>query len=678
MSFPRPPIPTRPRRVALPSLAGVALVLVTAALLVACGGGGGSADAGAQPPVQDSPTALATAGSGEVLGYVRQRLSARGPQGAAAAESNAPGWFQTTVSFSGAVSRSGTTVQEAGVDEEDLIKTDGTRIYTLQPLATTGQPGSAYARLDIHARDAAGRPQPLGQVDLTGSDGRWMATRGLLLADGTPRLAVVAESTAAWFAEPCPPDTACLAALLPWVPQRPRLHVHLLDASQPAALPAPERLEIDGRLIGSRQIGRMLYLVASHVPQLAFDALPATATAAERQAALDRLSVADVLPSIRVNGGPPQPLVAETDCWLQRANASAQVAITTLTAIDLGSPTWARSSRCFVGGTEAAYLSPTSLVLATSRQDVQTLADGRRAFAPEARTDLHKFAIAGSRIDYRGSGSVAGHLGWDRERASYRMSEHDGHLRVLTFTGTLGWLSPADAGRVAPSPATLTVLREGTGGTLQTVATLPSTQRPAPIGKPGEQVYAVRFVGDRGYVVTFRQTDPLYVLDLSNPADPRTAGELEVPGFSDWLYPLDGGLLFGVGKDANDRGEVLGVKVALFDVRDATRPALLDSRRFGDRGSVTALDFSAHGLALQAGSGRTRLALPMLLMPAGGGAVPQLQLQRFEVDSAARSLAVKPAIAFGSGWTDIGATRGLLLGDQVHLLHGGELLTWGW
>ncbi len=677
MSFPRPPIPTRSPRPVLPSLAALGLALAVVALLSACGGGGGGGEPVTPPPVQNQAT-VSTARSGELLGYVRQRLQARGPQGAAATEAHAPTWFMTSVSTSGLVSRSGTVVQEPGVDEEDLLKTDGTRLYALQPLMSTGQPGSAYARLDIHARDAAGRPQPLGQAMLSSADGAWMTTRGLLLADDLPRLAVVAEGSSGGFGSPCPPGAACLAALLPYVPQRPRLHVHLLDASQPAALPAPERLEIDGRLVGTRQIGRLLYVVASHVPQLAFDQLPATATTAERQAALDRLTVADVLPMVRVNGGAAQPLVTEVDCWLQPANASAQVAITTITTIDLGSPTWARSSRCFVGGTETLYLSASNLYLATTRDQVTILADGRTAFAPEMRTDLHKFALAGAGVSYRASGSVAGHMGWDRERRSHRLSEHNGDLRVLGFTGTLGWLSAADAGRTSPSPATLTVLREGANATLQTVATLPNVQRPAPIGKPGEQVYAVRFAGDRGYVVTFRQVDPLYVLDLSNPADPRTAGELELPGFSDWLYPLEGGLLFGVGKDANDRGEVQGVKVALFDVRDAARPTLLDSRAYGGRGSMTALDTSAHGLSLRAAGGLTRLALPALLTTADGSGPPEQQLLRFQVDGGTRTLATPAAIGLGSGWVDLSATRSLLLGNQVHLLMDGRLQTWDW
>lgn len=657
----------------------VSISLLASAWLAACGGGGDGGGT-APPPAAVNESAVSTAQSGEVLDYVKRKLAARGPQAAVGQTfADLPVWLTTTTTSSGAATRSGTLVQEAGVDEDDLIKVDDTRIYTLQPLQQHERSDNAFAQLTIHSRNPGGRPQVLGEVKLSNLGNDWVATRGMLLAPELPRLAVVGESTGNFWQFPeCPPNMACITALLPWQPTEPRLQVQLLDVSQPQAIATPERLEIDGRLIGTRQIGRMLYLVASHAPNLAYDLLPASATVAERQAALDRLTVADLLPRISVNGGPRQPLVAETDCWLQPANASTQVALTTLTAIDLESPTFARTSRCFVGGTEALYMSPAHVYLATTRHQMQTMANGRLSFAVDTRTDIHKFSIAGAALTYRASGSVNGHLGWDRERTPYRMSEHNGDLRVLSFTGSQGWLTLEDARTQAPSPATLTVLRErSSDASLQTVATLPNAQRPAPIGKPGEQVYAVRFLGDRAYVVTFRQVDPLYVLDLSNPADPRSVGELEVPGFSDWLFPVGDGLLFGVGKDATDQGRVLGVKVALFDVRDAANPKLVHSRNFGGMGSSSALDYSAHGLSLSASGNTIRLALPMLLMPEVFG-VPQLTLQRFEVDAAARTLTVRPVIDLGPGWADLGSSRSVQLDNQVHLLQDGRLQTWAW
>ncbi len=650
-----------------------------------CGGGGGSGPAPAPapaPPPAGNAAAIATAQPGEVLGYARRVLEARGPQaGGGSAVFQSP----FVLSTSGTVSNTGTTVQEAGVDEDDLIKAAGDRIYTLLPQAYGGvaEPAASappFARLQLHRLDGSGLPQRLAEVALGTDEAGSTYSHGLVLAGSVPRLAVLAETLQfgpswGW----CEAGQACLTTLLPYPSMAPRVHLQLFDVSAAAAPPAPQRLSFDGRLIGSRLVGNTLYVVASHQPQLAFDALPATATAAERSAALAALTVDKLLPTISVNGGPAAPLVAETDCWLQPANASATVQVTTVTAIDLAAEGYPRSSRCFVGGSEALYMSPAHLYLATTRHEVRIQAD-RALYDSQMRTDIHKFAISGSSIAYRASGSVAGHLGWERSKAAYRMSEHNGDLRVLSFTGSIGWLSVGDINAVAPSPATLTVLREGmgsSGGTLQTVATLPNSQRPAAIGKPNEQVYAVRFLGSRAYVVTFRQVDPLYVLDLADPADPRTAGVLEVPGFSDWLFPAADGLLFGVGRDVDaGTGAVRAVKVALFDVQDATRPRLLESRNFGAAGSHTALDSSPHGLAQQVRGDTLRLALPMVLHDGRGGA-PQRTLQRFEVNGGTRQWQVLPALALASGW-DVGTTRSVFTGEHLQVLDGSGLETFGW
>jgi hypothetical protein len=95
------------------------------------------------------------------------------------------------------------------------------------------------------------------------------------------------------------------------------------------------------------------------------------------------------------------------------------------------------------------------------------------------------------------------------------------------------------------------------------------------LGK-GEQIYAVRFVGPVGYVVTFRQVDPLYTLDLSNPRLPRVVGELKIPGYSSYLHPLGADRLIGIGQDADEQGMVKGSQVSLFDVGDPADPTRLD------------------------------------------------------------------------------------------------------
>ena len=105
---------------------------------------------------------------------------------------------------------------------------------------------------------------------------------------------------------------------------------------------------------------------------------------------------------------------------------------------------------------------------------------------------------------------------------------------------------------------------------LDPVATLPNARRPDPIGKPNEDLYGVRFLGDRAYLVTFERTDPLYVIDLSDHGDPRIAGELEVTGFSDFLHPVTDELLLGLGADQVGR-----VKLELFDISSLSEPASL-------------------------------------------------------------------------------------------------------
>ncbi|MEM1981817.1 MAG: beta-propeller domain-containing protein, partial [Candidatus Hadarchaeales archaeon] len=86
----------------------------------------------------------------------------------------------------------------------------------------------------------------------------------------------------------------------------------------------------------------------------------------------------------------------------------------------------------------------------------------------------------------------------------------------------------------------------------------------------GEEIYAVRFIGDKGYVVTFRETDPLHVIDLSHPSKPEVVGELKVPGYSSYLHPINDNLLLGIGR------ENWKVKVSLFDLSSPSQPIELD------------------------------------------------------------------------------------------------------
>jgi uncharacterized secreted protein with C-terminal beta-propeller domain len=159
------------------------------------------------------------------------------------------------------------------------------------------------------------------------------------------------------------------------------------------------------------------------------------------------------------------------------------------------------------------------------------------------------------RTTYRASGAVPGHL-----LSQWAMSEDGGVLRVASTDVPSWW----DGDPRRDSESFVTALAERDGRLVRVGAV-------GGIGR-GERIYAVRFMGPVGYVVTFREMDPLAVVDLSDPTLPTVRGELHLPGYSAYLHPVGDGLLLGVGQDASAEGRALGTQVSLFDVSDPARP----------------------------------------------------------------------------------------------------------
>ena len=200
------------------------------------------------------------------------------------------------------------------------------------------------------------------------------------------------------------------------------------------------------------------------------------------------------------------------------------------------------------------YASTGSLYAATTRWIASDASDDEDAWEEAWRnrsTSIHRFDISdASNARYEASGEVPGVI-----HNQFSLSEHAGHLRVVTTTGG-PWGDDSES--------QVRVLRQD-GDRLIEVGSV------GDIGK-GEQVQSVRFVGDIGYVVTFRQIDPFYTIDLSDPANPAIVGELKIPGFSSYLHPIGDGMVLGVGSDADSEGRVTGSKASLFDVSDLAAP----------------------------------------------------------------------------------------------------------
>jgi uncharacterized secreted protein with C-terminal beta-propeller domain len=245
------------------------------------------------------------------------------------------------------------------------------------------------------------------------------------------------------------------------------------------------------------------------------------------------------------------------------------------------------------------YVSHTSGFPYGPRQLVRPIPQSGSADpAPKLTTDLYKFNIAGAgRPRYLASGSVPGTL-----LSQYSMSEYGGNLQVAT---TEDHYSPGTIPRTETSVHVLTQdgprldVLGGVGG----------------LGK-GERVYAVRFLGPVGYVVTFRQMDPLYTLDLHDPAHPAVTGELKLNGYSAYLHPISNGRLLGVGQDATSAGHPLGTQVSLFDVTGKD-PRRLTAFRLPD--STTEAQYDPHAFLYWPQSGLT--VLPVMLSGEWSGEV---------------------------------------------------------
>jgi hypothetical protein len=247
---------------------------------------------------------------------------------------------------------------------------------------------------------------------------------------------------------------------------------------------------------------------------------------------------------------------------------------------------------------------------------------------------IYKFDISGpGRPVYEASGSVPGWLLGSSGTAQYSLSAWNGALRVATTTyGTL------TAGYEQGSQSAVYEL-EQSGDQLVIVG------KAGGLGA-GEQIYAVRFVGPVGYVVTFRQTDPLYTLDLSDPAQPRVAGQLPLSGYSAYLYPVDATHLIGVGQSTNAIGETTGTQISLFDVSDLAAPVRLATYdlRFGH----SEAEFDPHAFLYWPAS---RLLVIPVELPYGP--IPQSVPQGAMVTAAPVSEAVVLHVD-GSGFTELG------------------------
>ncbi|MEJ7599769.1 MAG: beta-propeller domain-containing protein [Kofleriaceae bacterium] len=453
---------------------------------------------------------------------------------------NAP----TVTAAGGAAPESGpshhttTNVQERGVDEADIVKTDGKFVYTVHDNQLVIARTWPVAQTDVVARVTFKTLQPQ-QLYLRGNE-------------------VIVQGTAT-------------DALDGW--NQGRTRVLVVDVTNRKAPRIKRMLDVEGWSASSRVVGDDLYMVQNNYAQLpprlqqiaqkAIANVPradqqtlrpweiqARLAATMRRSLLASVTHADLtsaLPRVRSNGTTRQ--LACEDLYLP--SATNQVGMTTLAKISLTTNAVDLVGAMVSGGT--VYSSTDAMYVAAP--DYTWNYQGAASYG----TQVHKFSLGSkqARPSYVATGRVEGQL-----LNQFSMSEHQGNLRIATTD----WAWNGEQGGNH-----LFVMRPS-GRELRTIGALKGLAK-------GERIYSGRMVGDKGYLVTFRQTDPLFTLDLSEPTRPRVAGEIKVNGFSSYIHPIGNDLLLTIGQDADDAGRVTGVHLQIFDVKDPAHP----TRKFHEK-----------------------------------------------------------------------------------------------
>ncbi|HEY5923461.1 MAG TPA: beta-propeller domain-containing protein [Kofleriaceae bacterium] len=483
--------------------------------------------------------------------YYRGEVDMAGVDEAPTAKSSAPARAPTAAPSPGGAARpmptqtaptagpshyTKTNVQERGVDEADIVKTDGKYVYTLRNnelvIAKTWpvDKPSIVARLTFKTM----APQ---QMYLHGEkivlQGYATQPRKNQYAYGSTRLIVVDAKDR----------------------ERPRLK-HIYD--------------VDGGTFNSRVVGDDIYLVQNGSlqmpPKLLETAQKVMAkipradqtslrpweiqgrlAATLRKTIYSNLTTADIeamLPAIYA-GNQKTPLACDS---LYMPPGNSGLGLTALARISLSNQQTDLVGAMISGGT--VYSSTDSLYIAAPHYNWN-----QQGYS-SMQTQVHQFSLAdkGGKPRYVASGAVEGQI-----LNQFSMSEHNGDLRIATTD----WNWSGNQGGNH-----LFVMRPR-GTKLETIGALRGLAK-------GERIYAGRMFGDKGYLVTFRQTDPLFTLDLSEPTKPRVVGELKINGFSNYIHPMGGNLLLTIGQDADNNGRVTGMHLQVFDVNDPSNP----KRRF--------------------------------------------------------------------------------------------------
>ena len=483
---------------------------------------------------------------------------------------------------------SGTNNQVAGVDEADIVKTDGQYVY----LASSG----AFRIVE------ALKPKILSTTPIPGT---------------VRELFVEGDRAVVYSAGSGTPQRACTYGYdCVFRGDGTTTTISVFDIRSRLEPKLTRRIDLSGSLMAARRIGDAVHTVVadndSPAPHYAAwpPGLPMCGTSQAGVNAKFAQLRSDNEKSIRARQT-RFPSITENGkttamcSGLMRTALRDGNAFTSVVSFDMKHDETATATASMQSRPGAVFASDSGLYISVAHHKraanrwYSYYASGGKDAVDEV-SEIHKFRVGASpsQTKYVGSGTIPGHV-----LNQFAMDEWYGYLRVATTKGRV------------PDPkveSAISILSEAAGGALTRIGAITGIA-------PGEDIRAVRFDNERGYVVTFKKTDPLFVIDTLEPQRPKILGELKIPGFSTYIHRIDAEHLLSIGFDANDHGSFAyfdGVILQLFDVKNPTEPKLLHKEKIGTRGSSS--EAATNHLAFNYVASRGLLAIPMTICEGGG------------------------------------------------------------
>jgi inhibitor of cysteine peptidase len=431
-----------------------------------------------------------------------------GPLDAKVFGERAPAPEPATLDSGSEQSYSTTNIQVAGVDEADIVKTDGVYIYVIAS-------NTAYI-IDANPQDA----RVLAKIAFSNT---YLA--GMFLSQDSNKLVVFGSQYAVYLYETG--FSYIESSRYGYFSDDVKTFINVYDISNKANPVLARNFTMSGSYFNSRMIGNYVYAVVSQPAYLVNETV--------------------ILPQVYSEAKATD--IDATEIYYTDV-VDNYFGFTTLIGLNIADDAQEPSNMTIMmGGASNMYVSLNDIYVTYP--------------SPDGGTSIYRVHINESIMNFETQGKVPGYV-----LNQYSMDEYNGYFRIATNS----WTDGTQQNNVYVLNMSLAVV-----GKLENLAT-------------GENLHSARFMGDKCYLVTFENVDPLFVIDLSEPTSPQVLGLLKIPGYSDYLHPYDENHLIGVGKETVEASEgdfawYQGVKLSLFDVSNVNEPKQLSKYVIGDRGT---------------------------------------------------------------------------------------------